>query len=229
MKSAENAPIWKCVAAIVKEWAECYQRTNPNAYTRRRYQTLMERYAGYIRYGKASEVGMFEGVRVGGETEQNERDKAFMTYFESVEKRMEEVEKWVKTDDFNKIWLLCVKTTDLEYGGRSLYPAFKVAANATTKQAKQVELNNLLNLLPDYTLFEYEDYADIRKVFASIAEARMGFMEESIAVSKAYYANRERAITELSTKDAKKFEKYEMRETAPRTADADELLAALGE
>ena len=233
--SADLAPAWKCISAIVKEWSYCLQKTNYNSPSARKATKLSHQASGYNDYQKR-----FDAVSEGGETERSEEDKAYLAWYKLIESRFDAADRMVKDSEFIKVWNLCLQTTDMEYGGRSLFPTFKI------REDNENTLKTYAELLPDYEHFVYSRkeivaeagmatgktvetvvYQDLRKVFMTFEDAVKKFPVESVAVNAAYIKVMEAALGEHATTDAKTFEKFEavsLPDTGASEADILNLL-----
>lgn len=217
VEGAEDAPAWKLIAAIVKEWGETYQKTNYASPSRMRAEFLANQEAGYNRY-----QGRFDNQYVTGETDRDDEAKEYLNWFRGMEERFNTVDAVVRSEMFKKLWGKAVKHTEYEYGGRSLLPTFKVRPQSKSEMA------TLESLLPDYEHFVYvsEDgqvYEDLRKEFGSIEEAIKAFPIESQAVTAAYRRRKEKLLAEGTEADAKQLARVETVAVDSGVIDLDSL------
>ncbi|WP_109092218.1 hypothetical protein [Aggregatibacter kilianii] len=217
VEGAEDAPAWKLIAAIVKEWGETYQKTNYASPSRARAEFLANQGVGYNRY-----QGRFDNQYVTGETDRDDESKEYLSWFRGMEERFNSVDTVVRSEMFKKLWAKAVKHTEYEYGGRSLLPTFKVRPQSKSEMA------TLESLLPDYEHFVYvsEDgqvYEDLRKEFDSIEEAIKAFPIESQAVTAAYRRRKEKLLAEGTEADAKQLARVETVAVDSGVIDLDNL------
>jgi hypothetical protein len=229
VEGAEDAPAWKLIAAIVKEWGETYQKTNYASPFRARAEFLANQEAGYSLTPRAGErrdynpqLRSFDYQYSTGETDRDDESKEYLNWFRGMEERFNTVDTVIRSGVFKKLWGKAVKHTEYEYGGRSLLPTFKVRPQSKSEMA------TLESLLPDYEHFVYvsEDgqvYEDLRKEFRSIEEAIKAFPIESQAVTAAYRRRKEKLLAEGTEADAKQLARVETVAVDSGVIDLDSL------